>query len=239
MEGDRVSITTLLFDFGGTLNSNGDHWGALFRRRWCEEGEGLSVEECEEAYIFSERELVRRGLELESFQETLRLQVALQHDRLGRSHGDGGHGIADEFYAQTVERMAEIRRLFAEFHGAFRIGIVSNFYGNLRRVCDEFELTPYLSLLVDSAIEGIRKPDTALWRLAMERLAAGPDDTAIIGDSWKNDIGPGNELGCTTIWYRGLEWRPADPGWSADFEVSSLDELRAVIVGLKGEESGE
>jgi putative hydrolase of the HAD superfamily len=233
MESDRMSITTLLFDFGGTLNSDGDHWGALFRRRWCEEADGPSVEECEEAYIFSERELVRRGLAQESFQETLRLQAALQHDRLGRRHADGGHGIADEFYAQTVERMAEIRRFFEEIHGDFRLGIVSNFYGNLRRVCDEFELTPYLSLLVDSAIEGVRKPDTAIWTLAMERLGVEPEATGIVGDSWKNDIGPGNALGCTTIWYRGLEWRPADPSWQADHQVGSIDELRSVIDGLK------
>ena len=226
-----MSIRGVLFDFGGTLNSDGDHWGALFRSRLEEEFPDISREMLENAYITSERRLVREGLRTETFQETLLRQVLYQFEVLDNAPRERGEQIGLEFYEMTCRRMEEVRNLLGDLSARYRVGIVSNFYGTLDAICSEFALNPYLSVLIDSALAGVRKPDPGIWRLAIEQLGFPPEEIAVVGDSWKNDIAPGNELGCTTIWYRGLEWRPARGDEEADYIIHSLDDLRAILLG--------
>lgn len=223
-------MRAVLFDFGGTLNTNGDHWGALFRRRLAPVFPGRSVGELEQAYIASERDLVRNGLREETFRETLRLQVRRQFEFLGDERLALAEEIADEFYAGTATRMADVRDSLRKLSALYRVGVVSNFYGNLDAVCREFDITARLSLIVDSALAGVRKPDPAIWELAIRQLRLPPEEVVVVGDSWKNDIAPTAPLGCRTIWYRGLEWRPASGAENADFQVRSLQELHEILL---------
>lgn len=223
-------MRAVLFDFGGTLNTNGDHWGALFRERLASIFPERSVEELEQAYIDSERALVRTGLREETFQETLRLQVRRQFEFLEDDRRELAEEIADQFYAATVHRMADVRDSLRKLSARYRVGVVSNFYGNLDAVCREFDITHQLSLIVDSALVGVRKPDPAIWELAIGQLRMPPQDVIVVGDSWKNDIAPTAPLGCRTIWYRGLEWRPASGGENADFQIRSLQELHEILL---------
>jgi len=225
-----VSNKAILFDFGGTLNSDGDHWGVLFRERLWDEFPERSIEELEEAYIESERRLVREGLREETFRETLRLQISYQFEVLGEGRIERANKHADEFYAITVERMSEVRTLLKDLSPRYRLGIVSNFYGNLDAICNEFQLTPYLALILDSALAGVRKPDPEIWQRAITQVGFTPGETVIVGDSWKNDIAPGIGLGCKTVWYRGLEWRPAHEDQRADHQIRSLAELRELLL---------
>lgn len=224
----------VLFDFGGTLNTNGDHWGALFRERLGAVFPDRTIDELEKAYIASERELVRQGLREETFRETLRLQVWKQFACLGDERRERAEEIADELYDGVARRMSEVRESLRKLAARYRVGVVSNFYGNLDAVCREFELTPYLSLIVDSALVGVRKPDPEIWELAIRTLRMPATDVAVVGDSWKNDIAPTAPLGCRTIWYRGLEWRPASGAENADFQVRSLEELHAILLAPAG-----
>ena len=178
-----MSIKGVLFDFGGTLNSNGDHWGALFREKLIEEFPEQSVETLEGAYITSERRLVREGLRAETFQQTLYLQVAYQFEALGDHRNGRAVEIADQFYQMTVRRMEEVRTLLRDLALRYRIGIVSNFYGNLDAICTEFDLQQFLTLTIDSALLGVRKPDPEIWRRAIAQLGFLPEEIAIVGDS--------------------------------------------------------
>ncbi|MGE3802191.1 MAG: hypothetical protein AB7H80_14340, partial [Candidatus Kapaibacterium sp.] len=130
-----MSIKGVLFDFGGTLNSDGDHWGALFRQKLVEEFPEHSVEALEQAYITSERRLVREGLREETFQQTLHLQVAYQFEALEDHRIERAAEIADQFYQMTATRMEEVRTLLRDLAARYRVGIVSNFYGNLDAIC--------------------------------------------------------------------------------------------------------
>lgn len=221
----------VLFDFGGTLNTDGDHWGGIFRQRFGDLFPDATVEEIEEAYVQSERALVRDGLRDETFRETLHMQVGAQFAARGEASETGRAAeTAEALYADVVERMKEVRAFLSDLAARYRVGIVSNFYGNLDAVCREFDLTPFLSVMVDSSLVGIRKPDPEIWRIGIRGLNMEPGEVAVVGDSWKNDIGPGAELGCTTIWYRGIEWRPASADQTADHVIHSLTELRSILL---------
>lgn len=223
----------VLFDFGGTLNSDGDHWGALFRTMLLRNFPDHEVERLEAAYISSERRLGAEGLSEEGFDETLRRQIRYQYEDLGAdSRLSEAESEAEKFYRTTEERMVEVRRLFEELSGSARLGIVSNFYGNIPAVVREFNLEGYLSLVIDSALVGFRKPDRAIWLHAIEEAGATPERTIVVGDSYRNDILPAAEIGCATVWYRGLEWRPAQTGGAESFQVSGLTELRSAVLSL-------
>lgn len=230
----------ILFDFGGTLNSNGDHWGALFREMLGRLFPDHAIEELEAAWIASERRLAAEGLSEEGFDETLRRQIAYQFESLGAADRREEVRVeADRYYAETCTRMEEIRDLFAELSRQADLGIVSNFYGNIPTIVDEFRLGPYLCVVVDSALAGLRKPDPAIWLHAIERAGGSPEQTVIVGDSYRNDIAPALAIGARAVWYRGLEWRPSDDAPPGVHEVRSVNELRDVLLRLAGEISSE
>ena len=219
----------VLFDFGGTLNTDGDHWGAIFRRHLTDHFVDKNVDELEGAYIQSERDLVRTGLREETFRETLRRQITAQFTYLGGELSDA-EALASALYREVSDRMERVRDFLRDLSARYRVGIVSNFYGNLDAVCQEFGITSYLSVIVDSALVGVRKPDPEIWQIGIRQIQVPADEIAVVGDSWKNDIGPTGPLGCTTIWYRGLEWRPASGKEEADYEVHSLKDLRSILL---------
>ena len=226
-EGERPLI---LFDFGGTLNSNGDHWGALFRQMLTRLFPGHPVEVLEGAYIASERRLSAEGLEHEGFDETLRRQIGYQFESLGAGdRRDESMEEAARFYAEACSRMEEVRLLFADLVSAADVGIVSNFYGNIPAIVEEFRLGEYLSVVVDSALAGVRKPDPAIWLHAIEVAGGNAEHSIIVGDSWKNDIAPALAIGARAVWYRGLEWRPTDRVDEGVVQVRSIAELRNAL----------
>lgn len=47
---------------------------------------------------------------------------------------------------------------------------------------------------------GVAKPDPAPLRLALERLGAGDDDVAVVGDQLGTDVAAGHAIGATTVW---------------------------------------
>ena len=46
--------------------------------------------------------------------------------------------------------------------------LVSNYYGNLKKIVTDLGIVSYFSSITDSTLEGIRKPDAALWKLAID-----------------------------------------------------------------------
>jgi putative hydrolase of the HAD superfamily len=225
----------VLFDFGGTLNTDGDHWGVLFRDRLSELSDDVTDEELKQAYVQSERRLVAEGLDRETFHETLQRQLHYQYEALPRALSVPSEQIAAEFYRDVARRMGEVRHLFERYAPAAQLGVVSNFYGNLEAVLREFDLLPFLGVVVDSSILGIRKPDPRIWTTAIQKAGVTPEETVIVGDSYKNDIAPGREIGARTVWYRGKEWSGGDPDREAHYDVSSLDQLDSLLESLLNE----
>lgn len=221
----------ILFDFGGTLNSDGDHWGALFRAMWQRVAPEKSVDEIESAYIFAERTISSRGLRNETFDETLALQLDLQKEALQCERVD----LTDEltgFSAVARHRITLFSDLIDTMTGIAAVGVVSNFYGNIPAVCSDYGIDDRLTIMVDSALVKVRKPDPAIWTEAINRAGGEASRTIVVGDSHKNDIAPASGLGCRTIWCRGMEWRPFRGESLADIEVRGFKELESGVVSL-------
>lgn len=103
--------------------------------------------------------------------------------------------------------------------------LVSNYYGNLKKVITDIGIDHCFVSLTDSTIEDLRKPDPMLWKVAIERAGFQPSEVLIVGDSMKNDILPGLELGCQVV--QGI---PTDSSTANDIcTIKSIEELTMLV----------
>lgn len=115
--------------------------------------------------------------------------------------------------------------LLEHFFEKYEFALVSNFYGNLRSVLQDFGLVRYFPHIIDSAEVGIRKPDPAIFRLAIDRMGLTPADVTVVGDSYKKDIEPALSLGCKAIWVKGKGWDVSDSEIGFEPAITSLVQL--------------
>lgn len=56
---DLSKVKGLIFDYGGTLDTGGDHWSEIIWDAYRQAGVAVSKPEFREAYVYAERELAR------------------------------------------------------------------------------------------------------------------------------------------------------------------------------------
>ncbi len=69
-----------------------------------------------------------------------------------------------------------------------RLAVVSNSNGTVRSKLARLGLASFFETIVDSAEEGIEKPDPALFRIALARMGASPESTLHVGDLYHVDV---------------------------------------------------
>jgi FMN phosphatase YigB (HAD superfamily) len=99
--------------------------------------------------------------------------------------------------------------------------------------CAKFGYSPYLQTIIDSAVVGVRKPDPAIFNLALKTLDVPASETAFVGDSFERDIVPAKALGFQTFWLIGDQrLTPPAPG-QADVVLLSLEDLPAQVASRR------
>ena len=113
------------------------------------------------------------------------------------------------------------------------MGVVSNFYGNVATLCEESGLKPVLSVILDSMVVGLKKPDPKFFQLALDTLKLRADQVAFVGDSFERDIVPAKTLGMTTLWMASELNRPASDPSMIDKTLHSLEDLPQALRALR------
>ena len=213
-------ITTLLFDYGGTLDTSACHWAYVLQEGYAQAHIELADQDFRDAYVYAERALAKSPViqPTDTFKQLLLKKVSLEFQYL---EDNGIHAFTSEAIRQEqVEAVASWCDGFARRHveasgqvlealkkKGYRLVMVSNFYGNLHTILADYGIAPYFESVVESAVVGVRKPDPAIWTLGIEAAGCLPEETAAIGDSYGKDILPAREAGCgSTIWFKGREW---------------------------------
>jgi putative hydrolase of the HAD superfamily len=129
--------------------------------------------DAERVPMFLDGILRRLGLEEESARREAAHAVGKEHLR-ANLWSRGGSG-ARETLATLRER-------------GYRVGVVSNADGRVRRLLDEAGLAPFLEIIIDSAEIGIEKPDPRIFLAASERLSLEPGGCAYVGDIYEIDV---------------------------------------------------
>ena len=102
-----------------------------------------------------------------------------------------------------------------------RMVVVSNANGTLRAHLDRLGLTPRFDFVLDSADEGVEKPDPRFFEIALERSGAVRETTIHVGDLYYVDV-----VGARAAGLRGVLLDEGNLRPDADCpRVRSLDEL--------------
>ena len=227
-------IKGIIFDYGGTLDTDGVHWFHIFRKVYAEHLPHITEERLREAYVYGERYLAtHRVIEPEDdFLAMLKKKVAIQLSQLQEESEVLAGKIAEDCDAVVRENMGCTCDILASLLRKFPIALVSNFYGNIHAVLRSYGLEGCFKEVVESAVVGVRKPDPQIFALGVEALGLKPEEVVVVGDSYGKDIKPANSLGCRTIWLKGLGWsdkdEPADCS-CADHIIATLSQVLEVI----------
>ncbi|MFQ5914204.1 MAG: HAD family hydrolase [Nitrospinota bacterium] len=218
----------ILFDFGGTLDSDGVHWVDQFRAAYEAAGYTYATETFNAVYFDSDRRIrARYDMRGKSLLDLLNVQVDLIHEGLGLERNDGGKAkVVRAFEARATRILTRNRDILAGLAKRYRLGVVSNFCGNLDVICREYSLAGHLSVIVDSFIAGVEKPDAAIFCIALERLGVQAGEAVFVGDNLERDIKPAQSLGMQAVWLRGSHNLPPP---EVDRTIESLTELEEVL----------
>ena len=242
-----ATINALLFDFGGTLDGP-LHWLDRFLAQYRAAGIEIGRAELDPAFAQATRTgygatkiLTRFGLT-----DLVRFIVGHQFEYLRQSGPDKVRAILEEGGAKGKHRLVEAittsfvretsaglehsREVIGALHGLFKLGVVSNFYGNLDRVLADARLDRFFAAVADSSRVGVFKPDPGIFEFALKKMHAGTAETAIIGDSLGKDCAPAMKLGLRAVWLRTDSSRPVPEGAELlpDFTIGSLDEVARI-----------
>ena len=213
-----------IFDYGGTLDTGGCHWGKVLWHGWQRAGVPASEAQFREAYVHAERTLGKNPIIQPdyTFYKTLKTKVRLELEFLGL---DGYvESIVDSIYEETQRHTTHSREVLRKLQ-APKV-LVSNFYGNISTVLHEFGFDGLFLSIVESAVVGVRKPDPHIFTLGVEALGMQSGEVVVVGDSIDKDIIPARKAGCQTVWVRGEQWTddPVDET-IADRVVDDLEKL--------------
>lgn len=230
-------IKGVIFDYGGTIDTNGIHWGEVIREEYRRAGVMIEKTLFREAYVYAERALAKAPIinADDTFRTLLHKKMALQAEYLNEKSypidNEKAGEIADGCYRRVLDTLSTSRTIVKELSDRYPTVLVTNFYGNMPVVLKEFGLDSCFGHIIESAVVGLRKPDPALFAKGVEALGLEPFEVVVIGDSYRKDIHPARTLGCKAVWLKKICWEeePILPGAEPTAIISSLEELPAII----------
>lgn len=220
----------VLFDFGGTLDADGVTWKERLRRLFRDEGVVVSSERFDPLYFAVDDGLVGSLPPTLPLRDTVRRLV----DGVAAALGCGERALVDRvisrFGDDALLALSANVPLLAALSRRYRLGIVSNFYGNLAAVCEDAGIAPYFAALVDSTRVGATKPDPRIFRHALAALGTAPADALFVGDSLPRDMAGARGVGMRHVWLVEASAAPAAPCCPGDRVVHSLRALEELLL---------
>ncbi len=116
------------------------------------------------------------------------------------------HKIAFDGYSLAKSTVEQVKPLLTSLNEKYPIVMVSNFYGNLKSVLADFGILSYFQSVVESAVVGVRKPDSAIYALGVTKMGLPAQEILVVGDSYSKDMVPAKAVGCQTLWLKGQTW---------------------------------
>lgn len=239
-----ATITALLFDFGGTLDGPA-HWLDRFLMSYRAAGIEITRADLDPAFDHATRigYGATRVVSRFGLTDLVRFLVGHQFEYLRKSGPDQLRGTLDDsgaagrhrfveavtnsFVRETSIGLAHSRDVVGTLKSRYKMGIVSNFYGNLDRILAEAKLDRFFAVVADSSRVGIFKPETGIFDAALKKLNCAPQSVAMIGDSLNKDCVPAHKLGMRTVWLRTLP-RCDEDSAAADVSIRSIDEVAQI-----------
>ncbi|GGO07318.1 HAD family hydrolase [Saccharibacillus kuerlensis] len=135
--------------------------------------------------------------------------------------------LSDLFAAERRKRSYvydETYQVLDELKGRVKLLLLTNGCPSLQqeKLDGVPELVPYFDHIVISGTFGKGKPDTAIFRHALELLGTSPEETLMVGDKLTTDIRGALDTGIPSVWIN----RVAHPPQSDIVPVYQIDSLQ-------------
>ena len=212
-------IKGIIFDYGGTIDTDSIHWSEVIWQGYKEIGIRISKEVFRMAYVHGERSLAKFPLikPEHNFLDLLKIKMDIQTSFLADAHlwtemdkseshrKELSDHVAHYCYNFVLQNLRVSRKVLQNLAKKYPLVLVSNFYGNINTILKDFKLELFRQV-IESAVVGVRKPDPRIFSLGVEALGLQPEEVIVVGDSYGKDIVPAHSIGCKTIWIKGIGW---------------------------------
>lgn len=214
---NRNDIKGVIFDYGGTIDTNSMHWAEVLWGKYEEYKVPVTKEDFREAYVYGERTLALKPLIKpgHNFHDVLSVKTKLQLDYLADNAklsctsaelNKYASQVADGCYDYVLEVLKTTRKVVEELSHKYKLVLVSNFYGNINTILDDFCLSGFFDEVIESSVVGVRKPDPAIYALGVEAMGCSAENVLVVGDSFSKDVVPAKKVGCKVVWLEGKGW---------------------------------
>ena len=224
-----VRLQAILFDYGGTLDGPASHWLDRFVDLYAAAGRAVPFDALRTAFYRADEAAYGDARVADmSLAQLMEFHVAVQLRQLDIDDARLHRHLVEAFVAGSEAALADSRarlsRLAAE---RYRLGVVSNFYGNVARILADAGIAPLLAVVADSNRVGVMKPDRRIFEHALAGLETPAAATLHVGDSYERDVCAANAIGLRTAWLVPAARRAESRHPAPDLIISSLDELLA------------
>jgi putative hydrolase of the HAD superfamily len=219
-------VRAVLFDMGGTLDGDGQHWLDRFAAVYAAAGVTIDRDALRVAFDEAERRAaVDESMLAAPLESMVGRHVDWQLDHLGLPSFHR-HELTARFIAPIrAAARVNVDTLRSLQERGLRLGVVSNGCGNVSVICDELGYGPFLSTVIDSRRAGVAKPDPAIFLLAAAQLDRPASSIMMVGDSFERDMLPARSIGMKTAWLEGPSPRHCPEPSAIDLRLRMLSEL--------------
>jgi putative hydrolase of the HAD superfamily len=230
-----VRFDAVFFDAGETLVHPHPTFPDLFATILAREGYDVDAETIRRRiHVVSDR-FSKAARENELWTTTAEKSRAFWHDvygiffeHLGITNADG---LIDVVYREFTDvanyaLFDDVVPVLEELRAAgARLGVISNFEEWLERLLERLGVRPFFEVRVISGVEGLEKPDPAIFRLAASRAGVALERSAYVGDNPEFDVEPALRVGMFPVLIDRRDRYPDAKGT----RIRSLDELPEVL----------
>ena len=142
--------------------------------------------------------------------------------------------FSTNFVADAEKSLHRNRQWLAALQANYRLGVISNNFGNTKGWCDDYALSPLLDVIVDSTVVGIKKPDGEIFRAALSELGVSADEAIYVGDTYLDDMVGAKSVGMWTAWLVGDQPDTCQESSAADYQLSQLPDLSQFLPNHDG-----
>ncbi len=191
--------TAIFFDYGGTLDAPGLAWKEHFLPIYKEYGIDPDLETFARAFYASDDSLVAENPVHMNLTEIVYEQVSRVLKNLGYFNESITEKIASHFLRDCFENIKKNLPVLERLRERYRLGIISNNYGNLEAICKETGLKDLMDVLVDSNLVGKIKPHPEIFQEGLMAIGCRAEEAVMVGDNLRRDIEGAKKVGMDAI----------------------------------------
>ncbi|HEM3623965.1 TPA: HAD-IA family hydrolase [Streptococcus suis] len=127
-------------------------------------------------------------------------------------------------YPETIDALEKLSQ-------NYRLGIIANQSSSVRELLKEWRTESYFQLIILSEEVGLSKPDSTIFKLALQKANTTANRIVYVGDRYDNDIVPAKSLGMRAVRILTGMGRFAveDMEWKSDWQLHSIQDLSTIF----------